>query len=186
MPEIDVDALLRSTGAILSGHFQLASGRHSDTYIEKFRIMENPPATEALCGMIADHFRSQGVTLVVGPATGGIILSYETARKLGVRGIFAEKDGKGEFFFDRGFAIEPGQPILVVDDVQTTGGSVKRVLNLLQAANANIVGVGSLIDRTNGKLDFGVPYYACHTMDVVSYAADECPLCAKGIELVQT
>jgi len=186
MPEIDVEALLRSTGAILQGHFKLASGRHSDTYIEKFRIMEDPVATEVLCGMIADHFRAQGVTLVVGPATGGIILSYETARKLGVHGIFAEKDGTGDFFFDRGFAIEPGQPVLVVDDVQTTGGSVKRVLSLLHAANANIIGVGSLIDRTNGQLDFGVPYYACHSMNIASYAPDECPLCAKGHALVET
>jgi orotate phosphoribosyltransferase len=186
MPEMDVDALLRSTGALMSGHFKLASGRHSDTYIEKFRIMENPAATEALCGMIADHFRPQGVQVVVGPAMGGVILAYETARQLGVRDIFAEKDVQGQLYFDRGFVIEPGKPVLLVDDVQTTGGSVKRVLSLLHESNANVIGVGCLIDRTNGGIDFGVPFFACHSMDIPSYAADDCPLCAKGIELVET
>ena len=103
MPEIDVDDLLRNTGAILEGHFKLASGRHSGTYIEKFRIMENPPATEVLCGMIADHFRDLKPSVVVGPATGGIILAYETARQLGVPNVFAEKDDAGGMYFDRGF-----------------------------------------------------------------------------------
>ena len=100
MPEIDVDDLLRNTGAILEGHFKLASGRHSGTYIEKFRIMENP-----LCGMIADHFRDLKPSVVVGPATGGIILAYETARQLGVPNVFAEKDDAGGMYFDRGFSI---------------------------------------------------------------------------------
>ena len=106
----DIDSLLRSTGAILEGHFRLASGRHSGTYIEKFRIMEDPAATTALCGMIADHFRDAGATVVVGPAMGGVILAYETARQLGVRTIFAEKDADGGLIFDRGFEIAPGQP----------------------------------------------------------------------------
>ena len=186
MPEIDVDELLRNTGAILEGHFKLASGRHSGTYIEKFRIMENPPATEILCGMIADHFRDANVSVVVGPATGGIILAYETARQLGVPDIFAEKDDKGGMYFDRGFSVQPGQPVLVVDDVLTTGGSVKKVLSLLQEAGADIKGVGFLIDRTNGGVDFGVPFFACHPMTVASYSADGCPICTMGLPLVET
>jgi orotate phosphoribosyltransferase len=185
-PATDVDALLRSTGAILEGHFQLASGRHSGVYIEKFRIMEDPPATAALCAMIAAHFRDSGATLVIGPAMGGVILAYETAKHLGLHGIFAEKDGDGGLIFDRGFAVTPGQPVLVVDDVLTTGGSVKKVLSLLEDAGARVVGVGFLIDRTNGGVDFGVPFYACHAMQIDSYAADDCPLCARGLELVQT
>jgi orotate phosphoribosyltransferase len=182
----DIDALLRSTGAIMEGHFRLTSGRHSGTYIEKFRIMEDPAATVAMCGMIADHYRPAGVTAVVGPAMGGVILAYETARQLGVRDIFAEKDDKGGLMFDRGFVIEPGQPILVVDDVLTTGGSVRQVLSLLQDAGANVVGVGMLIDRTNGGVDFGVPFFACHAMSVESFPADDCPICRQGLPLVET
>jgi orotate phosphoribosyltransferase len=182
----DVDALLRSTGAILEGHFKLASGRHSSVYIEKFRIMEDPAATAAMCGMIAAHFRGAGATLVVGPAMGGVILAYETARQLGLHAIFAEKDAEGHLYFDRGFGVEPGRPVLVVDDVLTTGGSVKQVLSLLQGAGANIVGVGFLIDRTKGGVDFGVPFYACHAMQIESYAPDACPLCAQGLALVET
>ena len=183
---MDVDSLLRSTGAVMEGHFKLASGRHSGIYVEKFRIMENPEATSTLCGMIAEHFHDAGATMVVGPAMGGVILAYETARHLGLRSIFTEKDKNGVHHFDRGFAVAPGQPVLVVDDVLTTGGSVKRVLAVLEEAGANVVGVGFLIDRTNGGVDFGVPLYACHSMSVVSYAPDECPLCKQGLELVET
>lgn len=185
-PNTDVDALLRSTGAILEGHFRLASGRHSGVYIEKFRIMEDPPATSALCAMIAAHFRNSGATLVVGPAMGGVILAYETARHMGLHAIFAEKDGRDGLLFDRGFSVAPGQPVLVVDDVLTTGGSVKKVLALLEQAGAQVVGVGFLIDRTGGGIDFGVPFYACHAMQIESYAPDDCPLCAQGLELVET
>lgn len=183
---MDVDSLLRSTGALLEGHFKLASGRHSGIYVEKFRIMEDPAATSAMCAMIADHFKDAGATLVIGPAMGGVILAYETARHMGLRSIFTEKDKDGVHYFDRGFAVEPGQPVLVVDDVLTTGGSVKRVLSVLEETGAKVIGVGFLIDRTNGAVDFGVPFFACHSMSVESYALDECPLCKQGLELVET
>jgi orotate phosphoribosyltransferase len=182
----DVDALLRSTGAILEGHFKLASGRHSGVYIEKFRIMEDPAATTEMCGMIAGHFRNSGATLVIGPAMGGVILAYETAKQMGLHGIFAEKGEGGRLIFDRGFEIAAGQPVLVVDDVLTTGGSVRQVLALLDEVGAKVVGVGFLIDRTSGGVDFGVPFYACHAMQVESFAADACPLCALGLPLVET
>ena len=185
MPPVDVEALLRATGAVLEGHFRLTSGRHSGVYIEKFRIMEDPAAA-ALCGMIADHFRSAGARTVVGPAMGGVILAYETARHLGLRAIFAEKGEGGRLVFDRGFKVEPGEPVLVVDDVLTTGGSVRQVLALLQKARARVVGVGFLIDRTDGAVDFGVPFYACHRMAIESYAAEDCPLCREGLPLVET
>jgi orotate phosphoribosyltransferase len=182
----DVEALLKSTGAVLEGHFRLTSGRHSGLYIEKFRIMEHPEATTELCKMIADRFRDSGARLVVGPAVGGIILAYETARHLGLRLIFAEKNAEGGLFFDRGFEVAPGEPVLLVDDVLTTGGSVRQVLSLLEKARARVVGIGFLIDRTNGAVDFGVPSFACHTMEVESFAPDECPLCAEGLPLVET
>jgi orotate phosphoribosyltransferase len=136
--------------------------------------------------MIAAHFRDSGATLVIGPAMGGVILAYETAKQMGLHGIFAEKDSEGGLMFDRGFHVLPGQPVLVVDDVLTTGGSVKKVLALLEAAGAKVVGVGFLIDRTNGGVDFGVPFYACHAMQIESYAPDDCPLCAQGLELIET
>ena len=148
--------------------------------------MENPDATSALCKVIADHFRDAGATVVAGPAMGGVILAYETARHLGLRNIFSEKDKDGVHYFDRGFAVEPGQPVLVVDDVLTTGGSVKRVLSLLEQSGAKVVGVGFLIDRTNGAVDFGVPFFACHRMNIASYAPEDCPLCRQGLELVET
>lgn len=182
----DVDALLRSTGAVLEGHFRLTSGRHSGTYVEKFRIMEDPAATAALSGMIADRYRDAGISLVVGPAIGGIILAYETARQLGVRAIYAEKDANGGLIFDRGFTIKPGEAVLVIDDVLTTGGSVRKTLALVEAAGGQVAGVAFLIDRTNGGVDFGVPFFASHTMNVVSYAPEECPLCRAGEPLVET
>lgn len=186
MTVLKIEELLRGTGAVLEGHFRLTSGRHSPTYIEKFRIMEDPPATVALCGLIADHYRESGISVVVGPATGGIILAYETARQLGVRAIFSEKGPDGGMIFDRGFAVAPGEPVLVVDDVLTTGGSVRQVLKLLTKAQADIRGIGFLIDRTSGGVDFSLPLFACHNVLVESYAPEDCPLCRQGIPLVIT
>lgn len=180
---VDVDALLASTGAILQGHFQLASGRHSDRYIEKFRIMEDPQATVALCGMIAGHYDNAGISAVVGPAMGGVILAYETARQLGVRSIFAEKGANGRLVFDRGFSIARGER---VDDVLTTGGSVRQVLALLENAGADIAGIGFLIDRGGGAIDFGVPFFACHQMAIESFDPASCPLCRRDLPLVLT
>jgi len=190
---LDVDSLLKATGAVLEGHFRLTSGRHSAIYIEKFRIMEDPLATTELCGLIADHFRPAGVRTVVGPAMGGVILAFETARQLGrlpdggqVRAIFAEKDAAGGLMFDRGFRLAPAEPVLVVDDVLTTGGSVNQVLSLVREAGAKIVGVALLIDRTNGEVQFDAPFFACHRMAVESFAPGDCPLCREGLPLVET
>jgi orotate phosphoribosyltransferase len=180
---VGVESHLAATNAIKEGHFQLASGRHSARYIEKFRIMEDPGATVALCGMIAEHYRPAAPTVVVGPAMGGVILAFETARRLGVRDIFREMDGDGRHVFDRGFEVRPDDRVLVVDDVLTTGGSVRQVLDLLRGLDANLVGVGFLIDRSGSAVDFGIPFYACHTMLIESYAATDCPLCEKGLPL---
>jgi orotate phosphoribosyltransferase len=186
MAELNIDELLRRTGAVLQGHFRLASGRHSPAYIEKFRIMEDPVATTTLCGLIANHFRDAGVSVVVGPATGGIILAYETARQLGIRAIFSEKGPDGGMIFDRGFTLSPGEPVLVVDDVLTTGGSVRQVLALLGDAKADIRGIAFLIDRTSGGVDFDLPLFACHNVLIESFAPEDCPLCKEGVPLVVT
>jgi orotate phosphoribosyltransferase len=183
---VDVEAFIKSTGALLNGHFKLASGRHSAQYIEKFRIMEDPDATVALCGMIAEHFRSSGPTVVVGPAMGGVILAFETARQLGVRAIFTEKDSDGRHMFDRGFEVKMDDRVLVVDDVLTTGGSVRQVLGLLTRMDRNVIGVGFLIDRAGGSVDFGIPFFACQQLSIESFDAAACPLCHKGLPLVET
>jgi orotate phosphoribosyltransferase len=176
------ERLLRDSGAMLDGHFQLASGRHSAVYVEKFRLLEQPAQTEALCWMIAEWARSLDPRLVAGPTTGGIIISYEVARLLGVRGIFAET-ANGRREFARGFTIAPGERVLVVDDVLTTGGSVRDVLDAVRAMGGEVAGVAVLIDRTGGKAEFDAPFFACLTLDLKSYEPADCPLCADNLPL---
>ncbi len=178
--------LFREAGAILEGHFQLTSGRHSGRYLEKFALLQWARYTEPLCRMIADHFRDAGVQVVAGPTTGGIILAYEVGRLLGVRGIFAEKDHNGGRSFQRGFRIEPGERVLVVDDILTTGSSIREVLDAVARSGGEVVGVGVLADRTAGKVDFGVPLYACLSLEIESYPPDDCPLCRAGLPLKKT
>jgi orotate phosphoribosyltransferase len=181
----EVEALLRQTGAVLEGHFLLASGRHSPLYVEKFRLLEQPEYTEQLCRLIGEHFRPQNVQLVAAPTTGGIILSYEVARQLGVRGIFAEKADKGRQF-GRGFRVAAGQRTLVVDDVLTTGGSIRDVLAAVRDAGGHPIGVGVLVDRSGGRVDFGIPFFACAALDLPTYEPSECPLCAADVDLMET
>ncbi len=181
----DAEQLLRDAGGLLEGHFQLASGKHSSLYIEKFRLLEQPPQTEALCRMIADWARPLAPQLVAGPTTGGIIISYEVARLLAVRGIFAETVDGGRAF-RRGFTIARGERTLVVDDVLTTGGSVRDVIDAVQALGGEVAGVAVLIDRTGGTADFDAPFFACLTLDLRSYEANSCPLCAGKVPLTIT
>lgn len=177
---------LEQRGALLRGHFQYASGRHGDIYFEKFRILQWPDLTGELCKKIADFFSGR-VNLVAGPTTGGIIMSYETARHLGLRSIMAErKDDAPGREFKRGFEIGPGDRVLVVDDVLTTGGSIREVLNAVRARGAEVAGVGVLVDRTGGQVDFGVPFFASLTVTVASWAPDECQQCKEGVPLIVT
>ncbi len=186
MTNSDLESQLAERGALLRGHFQLSSGRHADTYVEKFRILQWPDLTGKLCGLIADHFRGRA-NLVAGPTTGGVILAYETARHLGLRSIIAERADSGEGReFKRGFEIGPGDRVLIVDDVLTTGGSVRDVIDAVRARGAEVAGVGMLVDRTGGRVDFGVPFYACITLDIASWPPEECQLCREGVELVVT
>lgn len=171
---------------MLSGHFQLASGRHADTYIEKFRILQWPDLTESLCKQIADHFRGE-TNLVAGPTTGGVILCYETARQLGLRCVIAERAEGGEGReFRRGFEVGPGDRVLIVDDVLTTGGSIRDVINAVRARGAEVIGVGALVDRTGGQVDFGVPFFACISVDVASWDPSDCKLCRENVPLIVT
>ncbi len=179
-----VEEIFEKTGTKLKGHFRLASGLHSPVYWEKFRILQFPRYTEQLCHLIADHFKEQGIQVVAGPTTGGIILAHEVARQMGVRSIFAEKEGQ-ERIFRRGLSLEPGERVLVVDDVLTTGGSVQEVLAAVSKLGGKVVGIGVLVDRSEQKVDFGVPLYSCYRAEAITYHPEQCPLCAAGIPLVK-
>ena len=176
--------LFEKSGAILKGHFLLTSGLHSPVYWEKFRVLQFPEFTEQLCGMIANHFRGQGVEMVAGPTTGGVILAHEVARQMGVQSIFAEKEGE-ERIFRRGFSVEPDARVLVVDDVLTTGGSVHEVISAVKKMGGRVIGVGVLVDRSEHTLDFDVPLFSCHRAETITYKPDECPLCAAQVPLTK-
>jgi orotate phosphoribosyltransferase len=180
---LEAERLLRDAGALLDGHFKLASGNHSPVYAEKFRLLEQPSQTEALCRMIAEWAKPLGPELVAGPTTGGIIISYEVARLLGIRGIFAEQANGGGRAFRRGFTISPGERTLIVDDVLTTGGSVREVLDAVRDLGGDVAGVAVLIDRTGGKAHFDAPFFACLTLDLETYEPADCPLCANDVPL---
>jgi orotate phosphoribosyltransferase len=183
----NVEAMFEKSGALLKGHFLLTSGLHSPVYWEKALVIQYPEYTEKLCRMIADHYRKAGAGVVAAPTTPGIILGYETARQLGVRAIFAEHDDAGGSgrVFRRGFHIVPGEKVLVVDDIMTTGGSVSEVIAAVKRLEGKVVGVGVLVLRSAQQPDFGVPFYACHRTEVITYQPQQCPLCAKGIPLVK-
>ena len=175
----------RKTGAILKGHFKLTSGRHSDTYMQSAKLFIDTKQSEIVCKALAEKLAGEKIDLVVSPAIGGILMGYEVARQLGVPNIFAEREN-GEMTLRRGFSIEKGTKVVVVEDVVTTGGSVKEVVKLVQSLGAEVVAVASLVDRSNGAVDFGVKYVNLISMEVVSYEADECPLCKEGkIELIK-
>jgi orotate phosphoribosyltransferase len=181
----NVERIFEKTGAVLKGHFLLSSGLHSPVYWEKFQVLQYPEYTEKLCRMIADRFRESHIDVVAGPTTGGVILAYEVGKQLGVRGIFAEKGESGGREFRRGFRISPGERVLIVDDVMTAGGSLRDTIDAVKRLGGDIVGIGVLVDRSPGKVEFGVPFFSCHRADVIAYEPQECPLCAAGIPLVK-
>ena len=172
-------AILKEREAVLEGHFLLTSGRHSDRYVQCAKLFQYADTSEIICKELAEKFEGEKIDVVVGPALGGVIMAYEMGRQLGVRNIFAEREN-GNMTLRRGFKVEKGERVLVCEDVVTTGGSVKEVIALLSDMGAEIVGVGSVVDRSNGKVDFGVPFHAVLCMEVTSYEADNCPLCKEG------
>lgn len=180
----EVITVFKETGAMLSGHFKLTSGRHSDSYFQCAKVLQHPVHTGALCRELAARFAGEDVSVVIGPATGGIIVSYETARALGVRGIFTEREN-GVMVLRRGFSIEPGERALVVEDVITTGGSVLEVIDVVRSLGGIVVGAGVLVDRSGGKVDLGVRKEALLVTEAISYSPDQCPLCRDGIPAVK-
>jgi len=180
-----VEEIFQKSGAMLKGHFLLASGLHSPIYWEKFRILQYPNYTEQVCRMIVTHFQRQKIQVVAGPTTGGIILAFETARQLGVRGIFAEKEIAAKRAFRRGFSISSGERVLIVDDILTTGSSIREVLDAVTRQGGIVIGIGVLIDRSEHKVEFGVPLFSCHRVVSPTYQPQDCPLCAAQIPLVE-
>jgi len=185
MTQEEVRALLVKTGAIMDGHFLLTSGLHSPHYVEKFNVLQHPAYTAQLCAAMAEKFKDAEIETVVGPVTGGILLAHETGKSLGTRAIFTERvDGK--MTFRRGFSLRAGERVLIVEDIVTTGGSIKEVIEVVKAAGAVPVAVSMLVDRSGGKANFGdVPSTALLTMDVETYSPDTCPLCAKGVPMTK-
>ena len=182
MTREEILTIFRETGVMLEGHFQLTSGRHSDKYMQCARLFQYPDVAERFAKELADKFSD--VNLVAGPAIGGIILAYEVSRQLSVRNVYAEREN-GQMTLRRGFDIPKGARVLVVEDVVTTGGSVREVMGLVRQMGGEVVGVGSIVDRSNGKVDFGVPFEAVLSMEVVSWEADQCPLCRERWPLVK-
>lgn len=183
----DLLAILRAIGALKEGHFLLASGRHSDRYIEKFDLLRRPSDTVHACRSIAARFADEEVETVVGPTTGGILLAYEVARQLGVASAYAERaemGGTGRVF-RRGQTFRAGERVLVVDDILTTGSSVVETLAALHPYRADVVGVAVLVDRRGSGIHLPAPLFAAATLTIATWDAVECPLCAAGLPLVK-
>jgi orotate phosphoribosyltransferase len=178
----EVERVFRGSGALRDGHFVLASGRHSPTYLEKFQVLGRPVETQRLCGAIADWARPLDLATVAGPTTGGVILAHEVARQLGLRAVFAERreNGAGREF-RRGFALGRGERVLVVDDIMTTGGSVQETMDAVSRAGGSVVGAAVLVDRSGGAARLDVPVRALWALDIPTYTPSDCPLCARGL-----
>ena len=168
--------------ALLSGHFRLSSGRHSDEYWEKFWVLQYPQHVQTLCAEIARRFADDNVGVVMGPTTGGILLAFEVARQMGVCALYAEKED-GERMLRRGLQLAPGTRTLIVDDIMTTGGATRECLDLADKHKADVVGVAVLVDRSGGAVRLGPRQEALLTVQAHTFAPEECPLCAQGIPI---
>uniref|UniRef100_A0A832CWI8 Orotate phosphoribosyltransferase n=1 Tax=Ignavibacterium album TaxID=591197 RepID=A0A832CWI8_9BACT len=173
------------TNALLEGHFLLTSGRHSNQYFQCAKVLQFPNHTSDVCSVLAVHFRNYEIDTVIAPAMGGIIVGYEVARQLGKRSIFTERENN-QMTLRRGFSLSENEKVLVCEDVVTTGGSVFEVIEIVKSFGAKVVGVASIVDRSNGKVDFGYPFKSALQLEVVSYLPEECPVCKEGkISLVK-
>lgn len=184
MTEKDVLDLFTAHKALLSGHFRLSSGLHSEKYLQCALVLQYPGAAEKLSKELAKKFSKERIGVVIGPALGGVTLAYEVARAIGARGLFTERQD-GKMVLRRGFSIENGEKILVVEDVVTTGGSTKEVIDVVKSLGGEVVGVGSIIDRSSERVDFGVPFQALAKVKVETFEEKSCPLCKKNIPVTK-
>ncbi len=180
----DLLKIFYDTNALLNGHFLLTSGRHSNQYFQCAKVLQYPEHTTTICSKISDFFKDYKIDTVISPAIGGIVVGQEVARQLNTKFIFAERENK-DLTLRRGFKISKGENVLVCEDVVTTGRSVFEVIDIVKSHGANLVGVGMIVDRSNGKVDFGVPQVSTLQMEVISYLPEECPMCKEGKEVVK-
>lgn len=178
------ERLLTEAGAKLSGHFLLTSGRHSNQYFEKIKIIQDPEKAAILCGILAERFKDYDIDVVIAPAYGAIVLGYEVAKQMGKPFAFSQRKEE-KMTFRSGFDVKPGMKAIIIEDVTTTGGSIFEVQELLKERNVECLGIGLLVDRSNGKVDFGCPVEALLTVDAVSWTPEECPLCKDGSKAVK-
>jgi orotate phosphoribosyltransferase len=184
LPKEEILQIFRETKALLDGHFLLTSGLHSPQYFQCAKVLQYPKYLHLLSGEIAKHFEYNDVELVISPAVGGIVVGTEVGRMMGARTIFAEREG-GVMSLRRGFEIKKGERVLVVEDVVTTGGSVGEIINLAKNSGATVVGVGSIVDRSNGQVKFDSKMFSTLVMEVVTYQPDQCPLCKEGTTAIK-
>ena len=174
--------IFRSSGALLEGHFKLTSGLHSTTYFQCAKVLQHPVHLTEICKNIVSAFSGLTIDTVISPAVGGIVVGTETGRQLGVQTIFAERK-EGIMLLRRGFSISPGEKVLVVEDVITTGGSVAEVIEVVTSAGGEVVGVGSVVDRSNGTVRLAENQFSLLTLEVKNYDPVNCPLCRENVPL---
>ena len=180
---VDVRAILRAAGAWLEGHFLLHSGRHSDQFIQMAQAFQYPDKVSALCAELAAKLKPYGARVVVGPAVGGILMAYAVGQALGIRALYTEKQ-EGVHRLSRGFRIGPGEPVAVVDDVSTTGDSVRQTMAVVREAGGKVVAAGLIVDRSGGAVTFDVPLVALASLKMSTWPPAECPLCTKRVPLI--
>lgn len=176
--------IYKKTGALLTGHFLLSSGLHSEQYLQSALVLQQPEIATKLCAALAENFKNATIEVVIAPALGGVFVSHETARALGVRAIFAERVN-GELTLRRGFTIKPGERVLVVEDVITTGKSTRETISVVRKMGGSVIAAAALVDRSGGTADIGVPYKSLVTLTVPAYTPEACPLCKSGSKPVK-
>jgi orotate phosphoribosyltransferase len=183
MTQDDVLDIFKKNDALLSGHFKLSSGLHSENYLQCALVLQYPDLSEKMSKTLAAKFNTKP-DLVIGPALGGVTLAYEVARALGVRGLFTERQD-GRMTLRRGFSIKPGEKVLVCEDVVTTGGSTKEVIDVVKELGGVVVGVGSIIDRSDAPVDFGAPFHSLAKITVQTFKEGSCPLCKNCLPITK-
>lgn len=180
----EVLALFQGTGALLEGHFLLSSGLHSRQYLQCAAILQHPTLAARLCGTLARGFEADEVSAVAGPALGGILVAYELARVLGARALFAERVD-GHLTWRRSFHVGPEDRVLVAEDIVTTGGSSQELMDLVQQSGGQVVGVGAIVDRSGGAVEFPVKFHALLSLSLKTFTAGSCPLCKEGVPITK-
>jgi orotate phosphoribosyltransferase len=183
--DAEVLQIFRDTRALLDGHFVLRSGLHSRRYFQCALVLQQPRVAEQLCGELAVKFKKAGAQVVISPALGGLFVGHEVARALGVRHVFVEKNSAGKLELRRGFQVARGEKVLVVEDVVTNGGRVQETLDIVHALGGEVVGVGTLVDRSGGKVGFGVPLESLLRLSIDIFDPATCPLCQAGTPVVK-